>query len=47
MINKTAEQARAKWTDEENKRALNESEDQRRNDGPHILDRSFSGTYDR
>jgi hypothetical protein len=46
-INKTAEQARQKWTDEETKRALFESEDQRRNDGPHILDRSFSGTYER
>jgi hypothetical protein len=44
-INKTAEQARQQWTDEENRRALFESEDQRRGDGPHILDRSFSGTY--
>ena len=46
-INKTAEQARQQWTDEDNRRALFESEDQRRNDGPHILDRSFSGTYER
>jgi hypothetical protein len=45
-INKTAEQARQQWTDEENRRALFESEDQRRDDGPHILDRSFSGTYE-
>ena len=44
-INKTAEQARQQWTDEENRRALFESEDQRNDDGPHILDRSFSGTY--
>lgn len=45
-INKTAEQAREQWTDEENRRALFESEDQRNDDGPHILDRSFSGTYE-
>lgn len=46
-INKTAEQAREKWTDEENRRALFESDDQRRDDGPHMLNRSFSGTYDK
>ena len=46
-INKSAEQARQQWTDEENRRALFESEDQRRDDGPHILGRSFSGTYER
>lgn len=45
-INKTAEQARQQWTDEENRRALFESDDQRNDDGPHILDRSFSGTYE-
>jgi hypothetical protein len=45
-INKTAEQARERWTDEENRRALFESDDQRHDDGPHILDRSFSGTYE-
>jgi hypothetical protein len=44
-INKTAEQARTQWRDEENRRALFESDDQRRDEGPHILDRSFSGTY--
>ena len=41
-----AEQARKQWTDEENRRALFERDDQRTNDGPHILDRSFSGTYE-
>lgn len=46
-INKTAEQARDQWRDEENRRALFESDDQRSGDGPHILDRSFSGTYER
>jgi hypothetical protein len=45
-INKTAEQARDQWRDEENRRALFESDDQRNDDGPHILDRSFSGTYE-
>ena len=45
-INKTAEQAREKWTDEENRRALFERDGQGQ-DGPHILDRSFSGTYER
>lgn len=45
-INKTAEQARQQWRDEENRRALFESDDQRRDDGPHILERSFSGTYE-
>ncbi|NNM76204.1 DUF2171 domain-containing protein [Sphingomonas sp. ID1715] len=45
-INKTAEQARQQWTDEENRRALFESDEQRNEDGPHILDRSFSGTYE-
>ena len=45
-LNKTAEQAREQWRDEDNRRALFESEDQRRNDGPHMLNRSFSGTYE-
>lgn len=45
-INKSAEQARQQWRDEENRRALFESEDQRRDDGPHMLNRSFSGTYE-
>lgn len=46
MISKTAEQAQAEWRDEENRRALFEPEENRSNDGPHILDRSFSGTYE-
>lgn len=45
-INKSAEEARRQWRDEENRRALFEDQDQRRNDGPHILNRSFSGTYE-
>jgi len=44
-INKSAEQAMQQWRDEENRRALFEDPQQRTNDGPHILDRSFSGTY--
>ncbi len=46
-INKTAAQARDKWTDEDTRRALFETDEHRRDDGPHILDRSFSGTYDK
>lgn len=46
-INKTAQEAMQQWRDEENRRALFEDPSQRSNDGPHILDRSFSGTYDK
>jgi len=46
-IDKTAEQAKEQWRDEENRRALFEPEENRSNDGPHILDRSFSGTYEK
>jgi len=45
-INKSAEQAMQQWRDEETRRALFEDPNQRTDDGPHILDRSFSGTYD-
>jgi hypothetical protein len=45
-INKTADQAKDQWRDEENRRALFENDDQRRNEGPHVLNRSFSGTYE-
>ena len=45
-INKTAEEAQRQWRDEETSRALFEREDQG-SEGPHALDRSFSGTYDR
>lgn len=43
-INRSAEDAFREWRDAENSRALFERED-RRSDGPHTLDRSFSGTY--
>lgn len=46
-VNKTAEEAKRQWRDEENRRALFEPEENRRDEGPHMLDRSFSGTYDR
>lgn len=46
-IDKTAEEAMRQWRDEENRRALFEQNENRSNDGPHILERSFSGTYDR
>jgi len=44
VISKTAEQAKHAWRDEENRRALFEREDQV-SDGPHVLGRSFKGTY--
>ena len=40
-----ADEAMARWRTEERSRALFEREDSGR-DGPHILDRAFSGTYD-
>jgi hypothetical protein len=40
----SAEQARHRWRDEHRNRALFEREDQGEM-GPHILDRSFEGTY--
>lgn len=43
-INKTAEEATRAWKDEERSRALFERDDQG-SDGPHTLNRSFSGTY--
>jgi hypothetical protein len=43
-INKTAKEAIAAWRDEDHNRALFEREDQG-SDGPHVLNRSFSGTY--
>jgi hypothetical protein len=46
IINKTADQAKDQWRDEQNRRALFESEDQRRGEGAHVLNRSFSGTYE-
>jgi len=40
----TAEQAQKQWRDDDGERALFEREDQGEG-GPHMLDRSFSGTY--
>lgn len=45
QINKTADEAHAAWRDEENRGALFGDEDRDREQGPHILNRSFSGTY--
>jgi hypothetical protein len=42
----SAEQAKHRWRDENRGRALFEREDQG-SSGPHILDRSFEGTYRR
>jgi len=44
FLNKTAEEATGAWRDEETSRALTEDKDSG-SEGPHILERSFSGTY--
>ena len=44
FLDQTAEEAKKTWRDESRSRALFEREDQGRA-GPHVLDRSFSGTY--
>jgi len=44
ILDTSAEQAKTQWRDESRDRALFERED-RGEAGPHILDRSFSGTY--
>ncbi len=45
-IRKTAEDAKAHWRDEERNGAFfNENRDEDAGKGPHILNRSFSGTY--
>ena len=44
ILDCSAEKARERWRDESRARALFEREDQGRA-GPHVLDRSFSGTY--
>ena len=43
-VNKTKQEAMKEWRNVEHNRALFEREDQG-SDGPHVLDRSFSGTY--
>ena len=43
-LNKTADEAMQAWRDEENNRALFERDEAGRG-GPHVLERSFSGTY--
>lgn len=43
-VNKSREEAMRAWRDEDQNRALFEREDQG-SDGPHVLNRSFSGTY--
>ncbi|MBB3763204.1 DUF2171 domain-containing protein [Sphingomicrobium lutaoense] len=43
-LNLTAEEAKSMWRDEERDRALGERSDQGE-DGPHMLERSFSNTY--
>lgn len=43
-VNKTADEAMTAWREEDRSRALFEREDQG-SEGPHMLNRSFSGTY--
>jgi hypothetical protein len=43
-LNRTAEQAIKEWRDEDRGRALFEKPGQG-SEGPHVLNRSFSGTY--
>ena len=45
-LNRTADQATTEWRNEDRNRALFEREDSG-SDGPHMLNRSFAGTYDR
>jgi hypothetical protein len=44
-INKTADEAHKQWRDEENRSAFLGEENRERDEGPHYLNRSFSGTY--
>jgi hypothetical protein len=44
-IGKTAEEAKAHWRDEERGAFFGERRDEDGDTGPHILNRSFSGTY--
>ncbi len=43
-LNRTAEEARKAWRDEEERSAIG-GDREGREDGPHYLNRSFSGTY--
>jgi len=43
-VNKSRDEAMRQWQDEERSRALFEREDSG-SEGPHVLNRSFSGTY--
>ncbi len=43
-LNRTSAQALGEWREEEQSRALFERRDGG-GDGPHVLNRSFSGTY--
>jgi hypothetical protein len=45
-LNRSADDARSEWRNEERSRALFERPDAG-NEGPHVLNRSFAGTYDR
>lgn len=44
-IGKSSDEAQREWKDEERRTALFSDEDRERETGPHMLNRSFSGTY--
>ena len=44
-ISKSSDEAQREWKDEERRTALFSDEDRERETGPHMLNRSFSGTY--
>jgi hypothetical protein len=45
MITKSADEAQREWKDEERRTALFSDDNRERETGPHMLNRSFSGTY--
>ncbi len=44
-VNKSAQEAMSQWQNEEQNRAMFEQQGQGGGEGPHMLNRSFSGTY--
>ena len=46
VLNKSADEAKAEWRSEEENRAFFDR-DERGSEGPHMLNRSFAGTYGR
>jgi hypothetical protein len=44
-ISKSSDEAQREWKDEERRTALFSDDNRERETGPHMLNRSFSGTY--